>query len=102
VTENIAGVSLPSLLIVPGAWHEPDRFCPLVDELSEIDVHTVTLPSSGKDPAVLGDMYAINATATDRNSGRVSRALTSSANATTRFQSPSRKCSPSMPMTCSE
>jgi hypothetical protein len=68
VTENIAGVSLPSLLIVPGAWHEPDHYCPLLDELSDIDVHTVTLTSSGKNPAVLGDMYAINATATDRNS----------------------------------
>jgi pimeloyl-ACP methyl ester carboxylesterase len=58
VTENIAGVSLPSLLIVPGSWHEPDHFRPLLDELSDIDVHTVTLRSSGKDPAVLGDMYA--------------------------------------------
>jgi pimeloyl-ACP methyl ester carboxylesterase len=58
VTENIAGVSLPSLLIVPGAWHEPDHFRPLLDELSDIDVHTVTLRSSGKDPAILGDMYA--------------------------------------------
>jgi pimeloyl-ACP methyl ester carboxylesterase len=58
VTENIAGVSLPSLLIVPGAWHEPDHFRALLDELPDIDVHTVTLRSSGKDPAVLGDMYA--------------------------------------------
>jgi len=56
--ENNAGVSLPSLLIVPGAWFVPDHFCPLRDELSDIDVHTVTLTSSGKDPAVLGDMYA--------------------------------------------
>jgi pimeloyl-ACP methyl ester carboxylesterase len=58
VTENIAGVSLPSLLIVPGAWHVPDHFRPLLDELSDIDVHTVTLRSTGKDPAILGDMYA--------------------------------------------
>src|ERR1700727_4053396 len=56
--ENNAGVSLPSLLIVPGAWFVPDHFCPLRDELSDIDVHTVTLTSSGKDPAVLGDIYA--------------------------------------------
>jgi hypothetical protein len=26
VTKNIAGISLPSLLIVPGAWHEPDQY----------------------------------------------------------------------------
>jgi pimeloyl-ACP methyl ester carboxylesterase len=58
VTENIAGVGLPSLLIVPGAWFEPEHFCPLRDELSDIDVHTVKLTSSGKDPAVLGDMYS--------------------------------------------
>jgi pimeloyl-ACP methyl ester carboxylesterase len=58
VTENIADVRLPSLLIVPGAWHEPDHFRPLLDELSDLDVHIVTLTSSGKDPAVLGDMYA--------------------------------------------
>jgi pimeloyl-ACP methyl ester carboxylesterase len=58
VTENNAGVSLPSLLIVPGAWHEPGHFRPLLDELSDLDAHIVTLTSSGKDPAVLGDMYA--------------------------------------------
>ena len=58
MTENIADVRLPSLLIVPGAWHEPDHFRPLLDELSDLDVHIVTLTSSGKDPAVLGDMYA--------------------------------------------
>jgi pimeloyl-ACP methyl ester carboxylesterase len=51
-------VTLPSLLIVPGAWHKPDHFRLLVDELSGIDVHTVTLTSSGDDPAALGDMYA--------------------------------------------
>lgn len=58
MTENIAGVGLPTLLIVPGAWHGPNHFRPLVDELSDVDVHTVKLTSSGKDPAVLGDMYA--------------------------------------------
>ena len=51
-------MTLPSLLIVPGAWHKPDHFRPLVDELSGIDVHTVTLTSSGDDPAALRDMYA--------------------------------------------
>jgi pimeloyl-ACP methyl ester carboxylesterase len=49
--------ALPSVLIVPGAWYKPDHFRSLVDELSGIDVHTVTLTSSGDDPAVLGDMY---------------------------------------------
>jgi pimeloyl-ACP methyl ester carboxylesterase len=51
-------MTLPSLLIVPGAWHKPDHFRRLVDELSGIDVHTVTLTSSGDDPAALRDMYA--------------------------------------------
>src|ERR1700754_298567 len=58
MTETIAGVTLPSLLIVPGAWHSPDHWRPLVDELSGVDVHTVTLPSNGDDPAALRDMYA--------------------------------------------
>ncbi len=58
MTESIAGMSFPSLLIVPGAWHKPEHYCPLLDELSDIDVHIVTLTSSGKDPAVVGDMYA--------------------------------------------
>jgi alpha-beta hydrolase superfamily lysophospholipase len=48
----------PSLLLVHGAWHRPEHLQLLVDELSGIDVHTVSLPSSGKDPAALGDMYA--------------------------------------------
>jgi hypothetical protein len=51
-------MTLPSLLIVPGAWHKPGHFRRLVDELSGIDVHTVTLTSSGDDPAALRDMYA--------------------------------------------
>jgi hypothetical protein len=50
-------MTLPSLLIVPGAWHKPNHFRRLVDELSGIDVHTVTLASSGDDPAALRDMY---------------------------------------------
>lgn len=51
-------MTLPSLLIVPGAWHKPDHFRRLVDELSGIDAHTVTLTSSGDDPATLRDMHA--------------------------------------------
>jgi pimeloyl-ACP methyl ester carboxylesterase len=48
----------PSLLIVPGAWHRPEHFDLLVDELSGLDVHTVALTSSGDDPAALGNMHA--------------------------------------------
>lgn len=51
-------MTLPSLLIVEGAWHKPDHFRPLVEELSGINVHTATLPSIGDDPGVLRDMYA--------------------------------------------
>ena len=51
-------MNLPSLLIVPGAWHKPDHFRLLIDQLADIDVHTVTLASSGADPATLRDMHA--------------------------------------------
>jgi pimeloyl-ACP methyl ester carboxylesterase len=51
-------MTLPSVLIVPGAWHKPDHFRGLIGELPDVDVHTVTLTSSGDDPATLRDMYA--------------------------------------------
>ena len=51
-------MTLPSVLLVPGAWHKPEHFCLLIDELEDLDVHTVTLTSSGDDPATLRDMYA--------------------------------------------
>jgi pimeloyl-ACP methyl ester carboxylesterase len=51
-------MTLPSVLVVPGAWHKPDHFRLLADELSDVDVHTVTLASSGDDPAALRDMHA--------------------------------------------
>ena len=51
-------MTLQSVLVAPGAWHKPDHFRLLVDELSDIDVHTVTLTSSGDDPAALQDMHA--------------------------------------------
>jgi pimeloyl-ACP methyl ester carboxylesterase len=54
----ITSVTLPSLLLVHGAWHRPEHFRLLVDELAGLDVHTVALPSTGDDPASLGDMYA--------------------------------------------
>lgn len=47
----------PSLLVVHGAWHRPEHFDLLVEELPDFDVHTVTLTSTGVDPAKLGDMY---------------------------------------------
>lgn len=49
---------LPSVLIVPGGWHKPTHYRPLIDELADLDVHAVTLTSSGEDPATLRDMYA--------------------------------------------
>ena len=51
-------MTVPSVLIVPGAWHKPTHFRLLIDELADLDVHTVTLTSSGDDPATLRDMYA--------------------------------------------
>ncbi|AWT56603.1 alpha/beta hydrolase [Mycolicibacterium smegmatis] len=51
----------PSLLVVHGAWHRPEHFDALVAQLSEFDVHTVALTSSGVDPAKLGDMYTDSA-----------------------------------------
>jgi pimeloyl-ACP methyl ester carboxylesterase len=51
-------MTLPSVLVVPGAWHKPDHFRLLVHELSDIDVHTVCLTSSGDDPATLRDMHS--------------------------------------------
>jgi pimeloyl-ACP methyl ester carboxylesterase len=51
-------MTLPSVLLVPGAWHKPDHFRRLVDELSDLDVHTVRLTSTGDDPATLRDMHA--------------------------------------------
>jgi pimeloyl-ACP methyl ester carboxylesterase len=53
-------MTLPSVLLVPGAWLKPDHdhFRLLIDELGDLDVHTVTLTSSGDDPATLRDMYA--------------------------------------------
>jgi pimeloyl-ACP methyl ester carboxylesterase len=51
-------VTLPSLLLVPGAWHRPDHLRLLVDELPDLDVHTVALVSTGDEPAKLKDMHA--------------------------------------------
>lgn len=51
-------MGVPSLLLVPGAWHKPGHLQPLADELHDVDVRTVALTSSGDDPAALGDMYS--------------------------------------------
>jgi pimeloyl-ACP methyl ester carboxylesterase len=51
-------MTVPSVLVVPGAWHKPDHYRLLVDELSDIHVQTVTLTSSGDDPATLQDMHS--------------------------------------------
>jgi pimeloyl-ACP methyl ester carboxylesterase len=47
-----------TLLLVHGAWHTPWCWQPLIDELSDVDVVTVDLPSSGTDPLALGDLTA--------------------------------------------
>ncbi|MFF8513337.1 alpha/beta hydrolase [Streptomyces sp. NPDC015492] len=48
--------TLPSLLLVHGAWHGPWCWEQLIDELPDVDVQTVALPSSGGDPGALGDL----------------------------------------------
>jgi pimeloyl-ACP methyl ester carboxylesterase len=50
-------MTLPSLLIVHGAWHRPEHFRLLLDELSDVDGHVVSLASCGSDPSRLGGMY---------------------------------------------
>ena len=51
-------MTVASVLLVPGAWHKPAHWDPLIRELADIDVHTVALTSTGDDPAELTDMYA--------------------------------------------
>jgi pimeloyl-ACP methyl ester carboxylesterase len=46
------------LLLVHGAWHGAWAWRPLLDHLDGLDVRTVDLPSSGADPATLGDLRA--------------------------------------------
>ncbi|MFI6069900.1 alpha/beta hydrolase [Micromonospora sp. NPDC051227] len=50
-------MSLPSLVLVPGAWHKPEHLALLKAELRDVDVHIVALSSSGDDPEKLGDMH---------------------------------------------
>jgi len=46
-----------TLVLVHGAWHGPGTWDQLIAELDGVDVRTVDLPSSGTDPASLGDLY---------------------------------------------
>ncbi|MFJ5260469.1 alpha/beta hydrolase [Streptomyces sp. NPDC088387] len=52
--------ALPVLLLVHGAWHGPWCWEQLIDELPDVDVRTVALPSSGTggggDAGALGDL----------------------------------------------
>jgi pimeloyl-ACP methyl ester carboxylesterase len=54
--------SAPTLVLVHGAWHGPWAWRRLVDELPDLDVRTVALPSVGLDPIGLGDLRADAAT----------------------------------------
>ncbi len=47
-----------SLLLVHGAWHGSWAWDPLLGHLDGLDARTVDLPSSGDDPATLGDLRA--------------------------------------------
>jgi pimeloyl-ACP methyl ester carboxylesterase len=47
---------VPTLLLVHGAWHGTWAWRRLAEELSDLDVRTVGLPSVGSDPAALGDL----------------------------------------------
>lgn len=47
-----------TVLLVHGAWYGPWMWGALVRELPDVDVRTVALPSAGRDPAMLGDLYA--------------------------------------------
>jgi pimeloyl-ACP methyl ester carboxylesterase len=50
--------STPTLVLIPDAWHGPWVWRGLLDELSDLDVRTIELPSVGPDPAALGDLQA--------------------------------------------
>ncbi|MEU4098728.1 alpha/beta hydrolase [Streptomyces sp. NPDC026673] len=49
--------TLPTLVLVHGAWHGTWCWQPLIEQLPDLDVRTVALPSSGQDPAALGGLY---------------------------------------------
>src|SRR3982074_3560861 len=47
----------PTLVLVHGAWQGGWCWQPVIDRLTDIDVRTLELPSSGTDPGRLGGMY---------------------------------------------
>jgi pimeloyl-ACP methyl ester carboxylesterase len=47
-----------TLVLVHDAWHGPWAWRRLIEELPDVDVRTVALPSVGSDPAGLGDLRA--------------------------------------------
>ncbi|MFD8080007.1 alpha/beta hydrolase [Streptomyces sp. NPDC059718] len=49
--------TLPTLVLVHGAWHGTWCWQPLIEHLPDLDIRTVALPSSGQDPAALGGLY---------------------------------------------
>lgn len=49
--------TLPTLVLVHGAWHGTWCWQPLIDQLPDVEVRTVALPSSGQDPTILGGLY---------------------------------------------
>jgi pimeloyl-ACP methyl ester carboxylesterase len=49
--------SAPTLVLVHGAWHGPWAWRRIVEELGDLDVRTVALPSVGPDLSALGDMH---------------------------------------------
>jgi hypothetical protein len=50
--------STATVLLVHGAWHGPWVWDALVEEMPDLRVRTVALPSVGRDVATLGDMHA--------------------------------------------
>ena len=49
---------VPTLVLVHGAWHGPWAWRRLVEELADLDVRAVTLPSAGQDRSALGDLHS--------------------------------------------
>lgn len=48
----------PTIVFVHGAWHGPWAWDAVIRELPDLTTRAVALPSAGRDPATLGDMYA--------------------------------------------
>jgi pimeloyl-ACP methyl ester carboxylesterase len=55
--QEVAMRSAPTLVLVHGAWHGPWVWRRIVEELADLDVRTVTLPSVGPDLSALGDLH---------------------------------------------